>query len=271
MPQDNGHTNRDIWLKHAHARHALSVVLPALERGGIEVVLVKGVALEATLYGDTAKRPISDVDLRVQRTQFAALCTLVERERWRVQSRYDVYGSVCVDIEGMPVDIESHIGPPHLCRLGVRDLLAHGARTAIGQTYAMIPDVVDHALLVVVNLFKDKITTAMPWALGDLAMLVGHPNFESSLFVERAQRYRMTLMCKLVLEQLAARSQAPELLQLATRLSPPPWYNSYAQAYVQTSQAPHRLPARLIARLGSDAAVDWPKALWWAARLTFET
>ncbi len=267
MHSPNGHSSRDIWLKHTQARHALALVLPALARAGVQPVLVKGVALEATLYGDSAQRAISDVDLRVLPTQFKKVREVAMRAGWTIASFYPAYGSLCLDIENMPVDIESHIGPPGLGRLRVKDLLDHGSMQTIGSTAVMVPDVTDHALLVIVNLFKDKITTAMPWAIGDLSRLVAHQDFDEQLFLARAKRYRMALMSKVVLHQLG--HDTPALRSLSNRVKAPAWFSLYLRAYNKHAKAPHALTARLLARAGSDAPLDWARALFLAARLEY--
>lgn len=263
------HSARDIWLKHSQAHHLLHVVVPELERVGVAPLLVKGVALGSTLYADPSERPISDVDLRVAPEDMAQVRFVVRDLNWPIHNEYARYGSICIDLGGLQVDIESHIGPPGLCRLPVRDLRRRAQRQTIGRTAVLVPELTDHALVVVVNLFKDKVVDSMPWARADLARVLDHPSFDEAAFISRARHYNMTLMARVVLEHLP--EQSARMRRLAASMPVPAWYPLYARVYAAALKEPKSAAARVVARLGSDAPEDWPRALVLAALVASDT
>lgn len=61
----------------------LAAILTALERDGIDPIVLKGAALTGTVYKDPALRPMSDIDLLVRAEEFSRAC-----ERLRSDTEY---------------------------------------------------------------------------------------------------------------------------------------------------------------------------------------
>lgn len=158
-------------------------------RRGLPFLPVKGVVTARWLYDDVADRPLSDVDIRVRPSDLDAFEAAGREAGWVLVRRSDAYASLVFALGGMSVDIESSVGPPGLSGLAVDAMLSRSTRTRalFGFEHAL-PEIHDHALLLVVNAFKDKIVHAGPGALTDLARIVARRDFDPGTFVDLAER-----------------------------------------------------------------------------------
>ncbi len=72
---------RGAYLANAHRNvvllHEVEAVVAALERAGVETIVLKGAALIRSVYGDAAVRPLMDVDLLVRRRDLPAALEVV--------------------------------------------------------------------------------------------------------------------------------------------------------------------------------------------------
>jgi hypothetical protein len=59
------HAYRITWIYNRRLRGELAALLAELRSQGVDVLLVKGIALAGRYYGEIAERPISDIDLLV--------------------------------------------------------------------------------------------------------------------------------------------------------------------------------------------------------------
>ncbi len=170
-----------VWqrARHEHARLALEQVLRGCRHEEVEALPVKGVLTARLLYTDPGQRPIQDVDLRVRPADLSRVLALGHRAGWRLVSRSRAYGTLGFDVLGFLVEFESHVGPPGLCALPVDAML----RRATEQSSAwglphLQPELHDHAVLLCVNVFKDKLVDALPWAVRDLEYVARFPGFQ---------------------------------------------------------------------------------------------
>jgi hypothetical protein len=62
----------------------------------------------------------------------------------------------------------------------------------------LVPEIHDHAVLLTVNAFKDKIVTATAWALADLEHVVLQPAFRPDEFVGRVVLARISTLAWIV-------------------------------------------------------------------------
>jgi len=68
--------------------HALKQILPALNQGGIRVVLLQGMELLHGIYNDFGLRPISDIDLWVHANDFNKLIYILKNQGYRRDPLY---------------------------------------------------------------------------------------------------------------------------------------------------------------------------------------
>jgi hypothetical protein len=269
MPHTTPLPSPQAWILQAKGARVAARVVRLFEGAEVPTLVVKGIATAHLLYADPAQRPVSDVDLRIPPFAFRRAQEVVERSGFSVRWHSKAYDNLVFDVEGVPVDLEAHIGPPGLCRLTVFDLLARARRLSIGGELVRIPETTDHALYSAVNLFKDKIEAASPWAREDFRRLVIAADFDGVAFVERAECASMGAIVATVLSYFVADDDATVsaiATGLLARLSPP---NMTAQAHrailAATRRAPTSLLARVVARAGSDDPRQWLGALRAAA------
>jgi hypothetical protein len=207
---------------HLRARAALEHALARLDEAGIPALVVKGALLAHTLYASPIERPIRDVDLRVRPVDLArAGRILAGAPGAKALVRSRVYGSWVVSFERVELDLESAIGPPFVCGIPVEAILARAQRTTEGLGFPhWRPEIHDHALLLIVNLFKDRFLDVPPWKLGDLVRLVRAPGFDPATFHERVREAECTTVAHVVANVVATLAESREWEEMAARIVP---------------------------------------------------
>jgi Uncharacterised nucleotidyltransferase len=176
----------DAWLLQEAAIGVLRDVVGRCDAVGIPVLAVKGVVTSRLLYEDVTERPLTDVDIRVRGADFDRLRQLAADVGWGCVRVLRSYRSLIFDLGTLSLDVETYVGPPGLCSLEVGTMIARARRTELAPGLSVLtPEIHDHAVLLTINAFKDKVITAPAWALADLARIVVHPCFCQSDFVKR--------------------------------------------------------------------------------------
>jgi hypothetical protein len=248
-----------IWARFTLTRRVLRTVAAGL--AGIDVLAVKGVVTSGWLYDDPGERPLSDLDIRVRPGDLGALLRAAERCGWRLQRRIRSYGSVILDVQGLAVDVESRLGPPGVSTLSIDTLLARAVRDDDGF---WVPDAHDHAILLTVNVFKDKISVAMPWALEDVARVVNAPGVDADHYVARAREARVEGVAWLVADWMTRKRQHATWQSIRELLggdSPAREVYTSIMRHLQAHADPMSLGMRVLTRLACDDGMLWPSAL----------
>ncbi len=257
-----------VWARHALTRRVLCKVAAALAHAGIDVLAVKGVVTSGWLYADPGERPLTDLDIRVRPSDFGAVVRACATQGWRLQRRLWSYRTLMVDVDGITVDVESSIGPPGITPLSVDRVFTRARRDPDGF---WVPDAHDHALVLTLNVFKDKITGAFPWALEDVVRVVDTPGFDRGVYVERVREAHLTAMAWVVADWMARERQHATWGAIRGLLGGDtparPRYTSRVRRLFSTAD-PFSLEVRVLTRVASDDPLRWPIAL--AASLAFE-
>src|SRR5258708_7564750 len=119
------------WAHHVVHLRAARTFIEACEADGIPVLPVKGIVTAYTLYDDPAERAISDVDVRIRPRDYERVGQLARRRGWRFVEVKRAYKNYVLEVEGVLVDVECHVGPPHVCSLRIEDMLARSTRSTI--------------------------------------------------------------------------------------------------------------------------------------------
>lgn len=243
------------WATHQFAEVALREVLEALTAAGVRAVAVKGIVLSQTLYADVAERPIRDVNLRILPEDLPRAVAAGRARRWELDYSSRQSGAVGFLHPRMLVELETSIGPPGLCALSVATLLSRARpRTRPSGVVCLEPEIDDHALLLVVNAFKDKIVFCPRWSLHDTATIAGSPGFDAGVFCSRVREAGAHTLTAIVAAHLAPES--PAWRAILERLGPAP-RPLYAAAYEALARrAPSSATLRVLGRLGSDRLGD---------------
>lgn len=254
---------RAAWLVQEHALSVLKRLVRACEQEGVDVVPVKGILSARTLYEDVSERVITDIDVRVLPRDLRRVERLARQRGWRVAYHMRAYDNVLLEIDGRDVDVEAHFGMPGGSTLTVRDLISRSTREE--RTYGfpvLVPDPHDHALLLVLNAFKDHMAQAMAWAIEDLSRVVRATWFDEATLVERARSGSVLTPLWIVADWMSRYMRDEAWRALRDRLGAPP-RSGFASAHLwlESIGARGELPLRVLSRFGSDAPRRWPVAL----------
>jgi hypothetical protein len=255
--------------RHEHARVVLEQVVAACDEGGIAVLPVKGVVTGRLFYADPGERPIQDVDLRVRPRDMAAVARVGCSAGWRVVSRSRAYETLSFAVEGFLVEFECHVGPPGLSGLRVDDMLRRAERSESG----LRPELHDHALLLCVNAFKDKLVEATRGAVRDLELLPAQPSFDPARFAALAAEARTATIAWIVATWLAEERRAQGWRAVRAHLGAGAPRPAYARLFGTAIRSPRwpRTALRLLARAGGDSPRQRARAAWTLAARAMES
>jgi Uncharacterised nucleotidyltransferase len=250
---------------HLTAADVLRRVLAGLQSADITALPVKGVVTAYELYEQPWERPISDIDLRVRREDVSRVLSVADKARWKVLVDAPAYSNVVIEVAGLMVDVEGTVGPPGLCALSVDQMLRRATPSPRGH---LVPEIHDHALLLAVNAFKDKMVKAAPWAMEDLARIVRMPSFQDEELTTRARAAGVVGLTWFVADWLARERADARWRALRDHLGarpPRPLYQRALSAAI--GRDPEGLPARVLARVAADDPRHAAAALLAAVRL----
>jgi hypothetical protein len=269
-----------IWVRHRFAVQALRHVLGAFEPHGVSVLPVKGIILAHTLYEDTVERPMVDVDLRLRPADLRKAAGIAKEQGWDVKITSKQLGTFELTVDGTLVEVETTIGPPGVCAVTVDQMLARSVERTEPLGFAhREPEIHDHALLLCVNAFKDKLPTAMPWASTDLARIAALPDFDPDAMAQRAREARLAGMVWLVAEWVEKQTGAGgawEIVRARLGKTPPrPLYARALRAVGRPDPTPS-WPSAVLVRACSDDVRRQAQALalgamgtvqaWWRTK-----
>lgn len=267
------------------ARAAVRALATECERAGVAVLPVKGIVTGALLYDDVADRPMLDADVRVRPADLERALACARRAGAEVVARYRSYRSAILMFDGMQVDVETGVGPPGLCDLSVGEMLARAERSELLGFPHLLPEIHDHALLMVVNVFKDQLLSkAQPASLEDLRRVGAR--LDPGVFAARAEAAGTRTLAWLVAERLGAadrehvldpasggadREHVLDWARLRDALGPPR-RRAYVALVGRVATRPERPLARAVARAANDHPTSRLRALfhmgaWSAERL----
>jgi hypothetical protein len=158
------------------------------------------------------------------------------------------------------VDIEASIGPPGLCAVSVARMLERSKERVLpGDLRVREPELYDHALVMIVNAFKDKMVECPPWSLDDLERL--GERVDTDRIVEVVTEARIRALAWIAADWMARQRASRCWREVRDRLGPQPPRRLYTWALARSLAHPHPpLSSRVLARVASDSA--WRRA--WA-------
>lgn len=259
------------WVQQLLSAEALHAVVDLCASEGIDLLPVKGVITGRLLYDDVSERPLGDIDIRVRTRDLRRLLDAGRRAGWGIIRVQRAYANAVFDVCGRMVDVEATVGPPGLCGLTVDAMIARSTFDAsLGFTHR-VPELHDHALLLCVNVFKDKLVEAAAHAISDVERIARLPSFEPRRFVALAQASGATTLAWIVADWLA-RERAAEPWRLVREALPPPPRPRYAALFRRWIEAGRAgsLRLRLLARVAHDSPARRAEALAALAAMVVE-
>lgn len=197
---------RETWLIQLRAQRAAARAITMFAAEGIDALPVKGVVTSRTLYPDVAERILTDVDLKIRPSDFRRALRLVRREGHPLLQLLRSYGNFVFAIDGVPIDVETTASAPGLCALRVDTMIARATPSDLFGVPHLLPDLHDHAVVLLLNVFKDKLVHAFRWAVRDVALLA--ERVDEATLVARLDEASALTMAWIVARWMSARGDA---------------------------------------------------------------
>jgi hypothetical protein len=258
------HKHAETWAVHEFARRALRELIEMLDVERIDALPVKGILVARTLYRDVCERPISDVDLRVRAADVPRILRLCRARCMRLIRESKQGGAFELYIGGTLVEFETTIGPPGVCAVSVDEMLRRAVRTSERLGFSHLePELHDHALILCVNAFKDKLRSALPHVIIDIKRIAEQPGFDSARMAELAGEARLNTAVWLVADWLVEQQGSEVWRDVQRRIGRVPPRRLYASVYDTLSRRNQssRVVFPIVARAASDDPVRCAHAL----------
>jgi hypothetical protein len=261
------------WAAQVTAKRVLDVVVTRFEEAGIDVLAVKGIVTSHLLYRDPTERPMGDVDVRIRPEDFERAGRVAEKAGWAIHQWKPSYRAFVVVVLGLgvSVDVESSLGAPGLCALSIGDMLERATRGIAGSD-VRVPEIHDHAVLLCVNVFKDKLSTAALWGREDVRRIVELESFDADRFVALARRSKVASLVWIVADWMAREQGSAAWRKIRDKLGgergPRPIY-AWAFRWL-TENAPTATATRILARVAADDPRMWVVAMARAVMLEWK-
>jgi hypothetical protein len=257
------------WAQHVRHTRALRLVLERFGGAQILALPVKGIVSAKVLYEDVADRLLTDVDLKIRPQDFDRVLALCRREGWREVQRMRAYRNVVFVVEGVCVDVEGYPNPPGLSCLTVDTMLERASPSRILGFPHLLPDFHDHAVLLLINLFKDKLVHAFVWSVKDVERLPTHPAFAREQLVERLRQSGVSTIGWVVADWMVENRGIEAWRPVRDAIGPRPPRATYVALLrrLRAIQPRGTLALRIVTRAGADHRADRAHALfrmmWW--------
>ena len=236
----------------------------AATRCAIPVLPVKGILSARTLYPTVGARPIRDVDVRVLPGDFGAVQRLAAQHGWDFAVTSRSYTAGVLRIDGLGVDVETHVSAPYLTRLSVAEMMRRASTSIEPFGFRHLqPAFHDQLLLQCLNAYKDHLVHTASWAVEDLVRAQQHPAFNERTLVDLARHSgNATLLWVLGTWLVHARGATGWRGVIAALGSPPrPRYAAMMLDAVDRSPQRPSYRVRILARAASDYPLDRVRAL----------
>jgi hypothetical protein len=236
----------ETWATQERGLYVARNVISKLENAGVRSLPVKGVLLARLVY-DTADRPIADVDLIIERPNLERAVGVAKTAGWRTIWDSKALGNVNFVVDDIAIDVACSMGPAGVSAIGSTALFERATRSErpLGFPHWLI-EVHDHALLVAIDAFKDKLGRGKPWAREDLVRIVKLEGFSAEALVERAASARLGTMLAIVSDWIVSVAPNPAWSEIRERLTRRPLRTRYLARY-----------ARALERKGASAWQRW--------------
>jgi hypothetical protein len=251
------------WARQVTNAHAARKFMEACEGADIPVLPVKGAVSAATLYDDPADRPLTDVDVRVRRSDLGGLERLCRARGWPIVQSMKSYGNVITLVDDVYVDVEAHVGPPGMCNLHVSSMLDRARWSDALGFRCRVPDFTDHAVLLVVNAFKDKLAGAFEWSVRDLERLPRAREFDLAGLTQRLRESAASTLGWITADWMVRVRGAEPWADVRDALGPPR-RDRYVRAFAWSMRrSASGLTSRVLGRIASDSPRERIRALAW--------
>jgi hypothetical protein len=263
------------WAQQLRHARALGKVLARFDEARIPAIPVKGIVSAHTLYDDIAERLLTDVDLRIVPGDFDRVLALVRQERWPVIQLVRSYANLVFVVDGVCIDVRGYPSVPGLSRLTVATMLERAKPSTVLGFPHWLPSFEDHAVILMLNVFKDKLVYAFGWAVRDLERLPSHRDFDAEKLVRVLREVGAATIGWVVADWMLRDRKVAGWQAIRDGIGRHPPRAAFV-ALLGLSRASRRgdtLPFRVLARAAADGRADQARALlhmaWFQAEVWF--
>jgi hypothetical protein len=243
-----------VW--HEEALDSLRRTLDVLGAAGVPALVVKGMVLAYSLHEDATQRPMRDVDVRVRPRDLIRGARAMETAGFPINWVGRQLGAVGLRVGNIDIDLEATIGPPGLCALSVAEMLERSCERVLPRGLRVRePEIHDHAVLLIVNAFKDKLFASMPWALQDLDTIATRCDVD--LLLDRVRAARVQTITWIVADWMARERSSEAWRAIRSRLGrrrSRPLYRRALRSLIANHPSSPLTP--LAARIASDSVLQ---------------
>jgi hypothetical protein len=257
------------WAQQMRHLRVFRAVHAKFDAARIPVLPVKGILSAHTLYDDVADRLLTDIDLKIRPADFDRVVALCAREGWRVVQRMRAYANVVFVVEGVYVDVEGYPSVPGLSHLTVDAMLQRARPSELLGFPHLLPSFDDHAVVLLLNAFKDKLIHTFVWAVRDLERLPAHRDFDAGRLVRILRATGTTTIGWIVADWMIRGRDIAGWNAVRDAIGARPPRRAYAAVFEALCKVAPRwqLAMRVVARVGADDLGDRARALgrmaWW--------
>jgi hypothetical protein len=205
---------KHTWSYNRLLFHRASDAIRALRAAGIEVMVIKGVALTIEYYQDYSLRPMDDVDLLVRYPDARAAIEVLCRQGWKAleqwneqkgfseQTRQFVYAMHFVHPSGQDLDLHWNLTPFCLGPDADRDFWAASKDTTFDGQVVRVLDPADQLLHICVHGVAWQELAPIRWIPDALAVLRKTPQLDWERLLLQARNRKLTLMVRGALDYI---------------------------------------------------------------------
>ncbi len=197
-------------------------VVAALADAGIAPLLLKGLALADTVYGDRALRHSHDVDLLLPRAAIDPAVDLLVARKFRVLHRQRQEGhehAVLAHESGLPVALHGRLFRSSFYTPPAAAMLADARAFDVDGAPARVLSPADNLLHVCGQAWCSPSRDSLQWACDAWLLIAGAPQLRWEVLLERARQARLSLPLFVLLDYLAATLDAAVPHPIRDRLS----------------------------------------------------
>jgi len=252
------------WTQQLRHARALRKVLERFNVAHISALPVKGIVSAHTLYDDIADRLLTDVDLRILPGDFDRVLVLARQEGWRVIQRLRAYANVVFVVDGVCIDARGYPSVPGLSRLTVAAMLERAqASTVLGFPH-LLPSFEDHAIVLVLNVFKDRLVYAFRWAVSDIERLPSHRDFDAEKLVRLLREVGAATIGWIVADWMVRDRKVAAWRAVRDTIGPRPPRGAFVAllGFLRKVRPSDTLLLRILARAAADGREDQARALF---------
>lgn len=177
------------------AQEKLNEVLAAFETAGIDTIVLKGLSLMDTVYPNIAVRPITDIDLLIEESDFPRAKNKLNELGYACEEycREDFYnGEIAIDIHSSILNSVRVKSRHKTCEIDNAELWRDSGSIALSGRKVRVLSPEDQLISLCLHLFYHHGLKRLIWFVDICALLNAYENvFDWARFLDKCRRFRV--------------------------------------------------------------------------------